>query len=111
MTDDDAPLYVSATLPADADERAMVLVPEEPGWTTFIQYKNTELCMDFNCTECGSSNHYDAAFAHLIKCGGCSAVFQMPTDVPLRLVTARSPATFDGWTPVEPTEWNNGDED
>lgn len=77
----------------------------EVTWTLNIQYKNTNLCADFNCPVCGASNHYDAPFAHLIKCGGCAAVFEMPTDPPVRKVTAQHPATFAGWTPVEPAEW------
>lgn len=51
--------------------------------STFIQYKGTNLCMDLHCPQCEAHTHLDGMFAHLIECGACHAVFQMPTDVPL----------------------------
>ena len=40
----------------------------------FIQWKNTDVCMDFHC-ECGCANHYDGTFAYVVKCAGCESLF------------------------------------
>ena len=53
-------------------------------WTTNIQWKGTDLCMDFNCPTCGGFTHFDGMFAFAIKCGHCNSYFEMPTDVPLK---------------------------
>jgi uncharacterized protein (DUF983 family) len=50
-------------------------------YTTFIQWKGTDLCMDFNCPACGEHSHYDGYFAYHIRCGHCSAIFEMPDDI------------------------------
>lgn len=65
---------------------------------TFIQWKNTSLCMDFTCL-CGVQSHLDGDFAHVIECGACHAQFEMPTDVPVRLITPEAPASYHGWEP------------
>jgi len=67
--------------------------------STFIQWKGTNLCMDFTCPECEVASHLDGMFAHVIECGNCHAQFQMPTDIPVRLITPEHPATYDGWEP------------
>ena len=46
----------------------------------FIQWKGTDLCMDFHC-ECGEFNHYNGYFAYYVKCNGCGQVYQMDTKV------------------------------
>jgi len=46
----------------------------------FIQWKGTDLCMDFHC-ECGEHNHYDGFFAYHVKCNGCGQVYKMDTTV------------------------------
>lgn len=46
----------------------------------FIQWKGTDLCMDFHC-ECGTHNHYDGYFAYHVKCKGCGQVYKMDTKV------------------------------
>lgn len=48
---------------------------------TFIQYKGTDLCMDFYCPDCGEHSHFDGMFAYAVKCGACGAEFKMPEDV------------------------------
>ena len=55
-------------------------------WTTNVQWKGTDLCMDFNCPACGGYTHFDGMFAHNIQCSACGAVFEMPTDLPLQRV-------------------------
>ena len=60
---------------------------------TFIQWKGTDLCMDFWCPECGSHSHFDGMFAYAIKCDGCGSFFEMPTDVPVKKLNA-APETY-----------------
>jgi uncharacterized protein (DUF983 family) len=65
----------------------MRLPPENrPTWTTYIQWKGTDLCMDFWCPECGEHSHFDGFWAHHIECSVCKAIFKMPTDVPVERV-------------------------
>jgi hypothetical protein len=42
----------------------------------FIQWKGTDLCMDFHCT-CGAQSHFDGFFAYALKCR-CGKVWEMP---------------------------------
>ena len=53
-------------------------------YTTFVQWKGTNLCMDFNCPECGEGTHFDGWFAYYIECPSCKSVFEMPTDLPIK---------------------------
>jgi uncharacterized protein (DUF983 family) len=55
-------------------------------FTTFIQWKGTDLCMDFMCPECGCQSHFDGYFAYYIDCPSCDSRFEMPTDVPVKKV-------------------------
>lgn len=43
----------------------------------FIQWKGTDVCMDFRC-DCGTEGHIDGYFVHTVKCQGCGTVWQMP---------------------------------
>lgn len=56
-------------------------------YTTNIQYKGTDICMDFNCPECSAYSHFDGFFAHHIQCPSCLTYFKMPTDVQILKVT------------------------
>ena len=47
---------------------------------TFIQWKNTTLCMDFYCP-CGAHGHYDGDFANVVRCPKCDASFELGTQV------------------------------
>lgn len=47
---------------------------------TFIQWKGTDLCMDFDC-ECGAHCHFDGDFAYCVKCPHCGAIWEMPSCV------------------------------
>lgn len=51
----------------------------------FIQWKGTDLCMDFHCP-CGAHCHVDASFAYYVRCGACGQVYQMGTQVIVRRV-------------------------
>jgi hypothetical protein len=44
---------------------------EAHGW---IQWKGTDVCMDFHC-ECGFHGHIDADFVYFIKCSKCNRVY------------------------------------
>lgn len=57
--------------------------------TTFIQWKGTDLCMDFYCPECDEHSHFDGFFAYAIQCPSCMTFFEMPTDVPVKKLNAR----------------------
>lgn len=56
------------------------------GFTTNIQWKDTDLCMDFNCPVCGEFSHFDGMFAHHIQCPYCETYFKMPSEVPIERV-------------------------
>ena len=49
--------------------------------STFIQWKETDLCMDFHCPKCGEHSHFDGLFAYAVRCSACGQDWQMPTDV------------------------------
>lgn len=43
----------------------------------YIQWKGTDVCMDFHC-ECGAICHFDGTFAYTVKCPHCNVVWEMP---------------------------------
>ncbi len=46
----------------------------------FIQWKGTDVCMDFWC-DCGAHCHFDGDFAYAVKCPHCKTIWQMPSNV------------------------------
>ncbi|WP_159540885.1 hypothetical protein [Aeromicrobium sp. 9AM] len=56
----------------------------------FIQWKGTEVCLDFNCA-CGESGHIDDMFAYFIHCPTCGAVYEMGTQVIAKRTTECDP--------------------
>lgn len=68
----------------------------ERGFTTNIQWKGTDVCMDFNCPECKGYSHIDGFFANYIRCLHCKAVYQMPTDLPVERVSFAPQAPLEG---------------
>lgn len=65
----------------------------------FIQWKGTDVCLDFHC-KCGEHHHVDAAFVYGLKCGSCGQVYTMPTTIALKPVD-----DYDGCIHVcEPSE-------
>lgn len=46
----------------------------------FIQWKGTEICLDFYCP-CGAHGHLDDSFAYFVKCPECGQVYEMGTQV------------------------------
>lgn len=49
----------------------------------FIQWKGTDVCLDFNCPECGHHGHFDGYYAYALGCKGCGAIYEMPQWVSL----------------------------
>lgn len=48
----------------------------------FIQWKGTDVCLDFRC-DCGAQGHFDGMFAYALTCGDCHKTFQLPHTVAL----------------------------
>lgn len=46
----------------------------------FIQWKGTDLCMDFTC-DCGACCHFDGMFAYTVQCPRCGTVWEMPQTI------------------------------
>lgn len=44
------------------------------GW---IQWKGTDVCMDFNCGKCGYRGHIDDEFVYYIECPECHALYEV----------------------------------
>ncbi len=55
--------------------------------TTFVQWKGTDLCMDFYCPACAAHSHFDGLFCYIYECPKCRALFLMPSDLPVVPVT------------------------
>lgn len=60
---------------------------EEPSPRAFIQWKGTEVCMDFYC-ECGAHLHFDGFFAYAMRCPHCHVAWEMPCMIYPRKVAA-----------------------
>lgn len=80
------------TEPAEAPLVGAVLDAPPPP-TAFIQYKNTDICLDFFCP-CGHQGHFDGHFSHNLRCPACGATYGMPSTVTL------GPVNTDGPDPV-----------
>lgn len=46
----------------------------------FIQWKGTDVCMDFYC-DCGAHCHFDGDFAYVVECPHCTSRWEMPCFV------------------------------
>lgn len=46
----------------------------------FIQWKGTDVCLDFRCP-CGTHSHFDGYFAYFVTCPTCDQTYQMGTQV------------------------------
>ena len=56
------------------------------GAKSFIQWKGTDVCMDWWCS-CGNSNHVDSDFLYSVQCKHCGKVWEVGTQVALRPTT------------------------
>lgn len=86
-----------------ADARYDFDSPELDGTTGFIQWKGTDICIDFTC-ECGWLGHFDGYFCYTVRCGGCKRVWALPHTV--RLIPENE-FNREYHTPVDP----DGDDD
>lgn len=50
-------------------------------WKTNIQWKGTDLCMDYICPDCAFQGHIDGLFCYAIKCRECGSKYKLPTDI------------------------------
>jgi hypothetical protein len=50
----------------------------------FIQWKGTDVCLDFHC-RCGRHGHFDGYFAYRLRCS-CGLIYEMGTQVMVRIV-------------------------
>lgn len=56
----------------------------------FIQWKGTDVCMDFHC-DCGAWHHIDAYFVYVVQCT-CGQLWEMPhTVMPLKIEQTDAP--------------------
>lgn len=61
----------------------------DTGWkqpSAFIQWKGTEVCMDFHC-KCGAFCHFDGDSPYVVECPHCHTKWEMPYVVYPREVT------------------------
>jgi hypothetical protein len=59
---------------------------DDPSPHAFIQWKGTDVCLDFYCP-CGQQSHYDGDFAYAVQCPVCDREFAMPHTVQMVEVT------------------------
>ena len=60
-----------------SDEKWFDLRADPDETNAFIQWKGTDVCLDFNC-ECGGTCHFDGYFAYVIECPHCDKRWEMP---------------------------------
>ena len=72
-------------------EEAFNMFKEHNLFDGFIQWKGTDVCMDFYC-ECGYHNHYDGYFCYAVKCKNCGNMYAPSSKVEMiRVLEADSP--------------------
>lgn len=64
------------------DTWATTRTTEVPRPKASIQWKGTDVCLDFRCP-CGFQGHFDGEFAYALTCTGCGRTWTMPTTVGL----------------------------
>lgn len=52
----------------------------------FIQWKNTDVCMDFWC-DCGNQMHLDGYFAYNVFCKECKTFWKMGQSVSMTKIS------------------------
>ena len=52
----------------------------------FIQWKGTNVCLDFHCYKCNTFAHFDGDFAYYLVCPKCGQHYEMPTVFALKSV-------------------------
>lgn len=59
--------------------------PSESDASMFIQWKGTDVCVDFIC-ECGEHGHFDGGFMYYLQCPTCESIYTMGTQVVVKKV-------------------------
>ena len=49
----------------------------------FIQWKGTDICMDWTCPTCGERQHVDGYFCYALQCASCNQFCHVGTTVVL----------------------------
>lgn len=75
-------LYVNAM----RNEEFPFTTPEGSDAHMFIQWKGTDVCLDFHCP-CGAHCHLHGDFAYFVECGRCHTVYEMGTQVIAKVTT------------------------
>lgn len=57
----------------------------------FIQWKGTDVCLDWTCPCGDGGGHYDGHFAYGLQCEACGRKFKMPSTVTITEVTDDDP--------------------
>lgn len=58
-------------------------IRELPRPNAFIQWKGTNVCLDFYCL-CGDQFHLDEDFAYAVECPHCQRVYEMSAVIEAR---------------------------
>jgi hypothetical protein len=70
----------------------------------FIQWKGTDVCMDFWCN-CGAQCHFDGYGAYCVRCPHCKTIWQMPSHLfPRKADDQTYPGHVDSANELEPDE-------
>lgn len=64
-------------------EGSVMRVEDQCG-AVFLQWKNIDVCLDFECPKCGHYAHIDAWCCYQIQCDECGSVWRLPYCVDLR---------------------------
>ena len=84
----------------DEVEEFPFVKPEGSDADMFIQWKGTDICMDFWCP-CGAEMHFDGDFAYYVGCPACRTIYRMGTQVIVRKVEATDPGDSVKWMELD----------
>ncbi|WP_319502559.1 hypothetical protein [uncultured Draconibacterium sp.] len=71
---------------AKTQDEAFKMFQKHNDFDGFIQWKGTDVCMDFHC-ECGQHNHYDGYFGYEVKCKKCGTHYAPSCNVEMIKIT------------------------
>lgn len=54
--------------------------------TNFIQWKGTDVCMDFYCPNCSNHSHVDGCFCFHVRCPECKSIYKLADEIQLTKV-------------------------
>lgn len=81
--------------------------PKQATYLTNIQWKGTDLCMDFNCP-CGQYSHFDGITFNYIKCFKCGQNYQLSHEISITPVDEKE-TIGGGLLDIDQLELNNGE--